>query len=195
MSDHALEIDPAVFGGRKAPEPTRKTRSAKSRAVMSAEFIDPETGEPYRRRSSTEATGAGIFEIPARYRKAGWDYQWEAVKVLNEPVDASVHANLKDNGWRAVQGQEMPDLMPPGDFNGKPVERGGQILYKRPKYLSDQARDELQAKADQQMHDKFASAQMTPAGTAPRHLNKVQTNVEALPDDLRQQYESEIEEI
>lgn len=176
-------------------EPTRRTRSMTPRSKpIAADFIDPETGQPYRRRSKTGDVGAGIFEVPSRYRKRDWDYQWATVKVLNEPVDAAVHADMKDAGWRPVQPAEMPDMMPPG-WEGKTIERGGQILYKRPAYLSQEARDEMKVRADQQLRDKFAAAQMTPAGTAPRHLADVRTRIEELPPDLRQLAEGDVEEV
>ena len=176
-------------------EPVRRTRSVNPRkSSMREDYIDPDTGEPFRRRSKAGDIGAGIFEVPERYRKAGWDYQWATVKVLNEPVDAAVHADMKDAGWRPVTPVEAPDMMPPG-WEGKTIERGGQILYKRPAYLSQEARDELKTKADQQLRDKFAAAQMTPAGTAPRHLKDVRTSVEELPADLRAQIAGEVEEV
>jgi hypothetical protein len=177
----------AAFAGA---EPVRVSRRGGVRQVKKSlpeEFIDPETGEPFRRRSP-QAAGSGIFELRPESKRKGWDYQWVTVSVLNQPVDQGTFVTVKDAGWRPVSPEEMPEEVPPG-WQGKTIERGGQVLMKRPEYLSNQARKEQKEAADKALHDKYAQAQLTPPGSAKRINTGTDSRFEPLPDDLRAQYE------
>ena len=183
MTEEEIGAQPPVRQSRLTAEPRRATRSATPRKqALPEEFIDPETGKPFV-RATRAGNVQGQFDLPKQHMKPGWDYQWEALKVLGEPVDSSVHAAMKANGWRPVQPSEFPGMML-DSWTGNTIERGNQILYKRPKYLSEEARGELKEKADKQMEDKFAQAQMAPKGTAPRHVASVKQEYEVLPADL-----------
>lgn len=187
----ALAEQPPPRTPRRAPvdEPPRMSRrdgvSQAATTAIPEEFIDPDTGEPFRRKSLTEQKSAWN-ELDKKSVRNGWCYQWNPVRVLNEPVDASQARALRDGGWRPVHPREMPDECPPG-WTGDTIERHGQILYKRPAYLNEEARRESVRLANAQVKDRFAAAEMTPRGTLPKVVETIKQTIEPLPDDLQRE--------
>jgi hypothetical protein len=204
MSESIATDDPEIIAAPKRRGPARRSHSVRgpreSAETVREEFIDPETGKPYRRRSNASNASNG-FELRPESKKPGWDYQWEPIKVLNEPVDNAAFTALHDGGWRVVHPREMPEECPPGwvESGKNTIERGSQVLYKRPLYLTQEAKADNARRAQEQLEHKFAQAQMAPPGTAPRprHVNQVVSEMEPLPADLRAQYEGtpEFEEV
>jgi len=182
-----------------AAEPRRRTRRA-SRAnsarvtSVADEFIDPDTGEPFRRHSQSSGD-ANPFHSVVQWFKPGWDYQWMPERVLNQPVDASEYTAAYRQGWRLVAPAEMPKAVPPG-WSNPYIEMGAQRLYKRPMYLTKDARREQERVATEQLHDRFREAEMAPPGTLPRLQPQSQRRMEPLPADVRASlYEDEVQEV
>jgi len=195
MSDTRERHEPQTV----TPEPVRRTRrqvrknSAKI-TQASDEFIDPETGEPYRRHS--EQTGeANPFHSVVKWFKPGWDYQFNVERVVNQQVDPSNYTASRRQGWRLVHPDEMPGEMPP-DWDRPYIEIGAQRLYKRPMYLTKQARDEHERVSNQQVIDRYREADMTPPGTMKRLPSEIRQRMEPLPADVRASlYEDEVQEV
>ena len=148
----------------------RQSRAAPRRD--SAEFQDEE-GSPLRRRVNRNANP---YDIPQRLKKPGWDYQWWAIRVMGEPVDASELVEAREGGWRPVPAESMKELVPP-DWNKPHIERGGQVLYMRPMYLTEEARAEDLKLAEDQRYDKLKGALAGPAELAkiaPRIVDKME---------------------
>lgn len=151
MSEEAEGQDKASRGGnRVAPQPEgRRTR-----------------------RSRFSSSGDADFEVPAKYRKEEMSYQWWAVKVINQEVDAANHVVWADGGWDPVRPAEMPEMVPAG-YKGNTIDRRGLRLYKRPIYLTEEALAEDRAIANEQKNAKLAQALATPNDSAPRVGSKI----------------------
>jgi hypothetical protein len=199
MSDIAIDLTTAP-----APPPVEPVRKSRSRRGVGApapqvpeEFIDPDTGEPYRRVSRADGN-ISDFDVPAKQRKKGWDYQWFTIRVMQadaRDVDAGSMVAIHKGGWRPVTTDEMPGMMP-ANWATKLIEHNGQRLYKRPEYLSAEAKQEQTNRANEQMAARYESAGLAPPGTAPRHLTKVRTSIESVPQVLLDGGEmAEMEEI
>ena len=141
---------------KPAPVAQLKTRA---NPRTNAEFIDPETGEPYRR---TVDVDANPYDIPKALQRAGWDYQYWPVRVTGEPTDPSVAVAIREGGWRPCSPKDFPTLVPPG-WDKPYIERGAQILYQRPMYLTQEARAADIKKAEDQRYDKLKGALAGPA--------------------------------
>jgi hypothetical protein len=164
----------------------RRTRNARRLAiedqVISQDMIDPDTGLPFTRRSR-KGGDSGAFDIPSKFKKPGWDYQWVAVRVMGKEEDSSALVEVAEGGWRAVKTDEMRGFMPSG-WEGNVVERKGMRLFKRPMHLTLEAQDEQLQRAKTQKMEKFASAQLSAPGEARRTLVDVQTSYERLPGGM-----------
>lgn len=200
MSDEP-QIPALVGQGRRSQrgpqsEPPRVSRrnggGTQIVGEMPAEFIDPETGEPYRRRSLSEQLGPWN-ELREDSKQAGWAYQWSPARVLNEPVDASQARMMHEGGWRPVKPSEMPNEIPPG-WKADTIERHGQILYKRPAYLNAEAKKESHRLANQQVVDRYTTAGMNTPGRLPK-VSEISQTIEPLPDDMRTQRAVEVGEV
>lgn len=203
MSDEPNAI-PALVGNtvRRPPraaapqsEPPRMSRRGGGSQVVQetpAEFIDPDTNEPFRRKSQAE-TNTAWNELMPESKASGWVYQWCPVRVLNEPVDASQARAMHEGGWRPVRPTEMPKEIPPG-WDQNTIERHGQILYKRPAYLNEEAREESQRIANKAVIDRFTAAEMTPRGTLPK-VSEIKQTIEPLAEDLRYERAAELGEL
>lgn len=112
------------------------------------------------RRTRTEGSG-NWAEIPDKYRRPGWDYEYKTSRVNGADVDSSELSAVYEQGWRPVLARSMPDLVGPG-YAGKHVQRYGQILYTRPMTLTSEARAEDYAIAETQKQDKLQAASAVP---------------------------------
>jgi hypothetical protein len=169
--------------------PGRRTRSPRARVeVDPQEFIDPETGAPIKRRSRRD-TGNSEWDVPEKYRKPRWDYQWFTMKVLGVEEDPETLVSIADGGWRAVRPDEMPNMVPSG-YSLKTIDRRGMRLFTRPLHISEEARAEDAEFAREVRRQKFAQAQMgDPANRdmAPRAAvaQRFASQYEPLPADAR----------
>lgn len=117
--------------------------------------------ERLTRRSLTKGDERDAFYIPPHLKKPGWDYQWDATKVQNEPVGEHTRAMSWAQGWRPVPAHEMKEILPPG-YRRRTIEWGGQMLMMRPMRLSVEAREEMRAKAEEQKLNKMRQAAAVP---------------------------------
>lgn len=108
-------------------------------------------------RRSNKGDGDARLEIPAEYKRSGWDYEWKTEKINGATVDDSEVAETFEHGWRPVLAKSMPKMMTPG-FTSKYIRRLGQILYTRPQHLTDEANQEEYARAEQQKYDRLKHA-------------------------------------
>lgn len=109
-------------------------------------------------RRSRNQRDTGMFHVPDHVKRQGWDYQWIATKVVNEPVDGSVLASYRDQGWRPVTGADHPELALPGASPSDPIQRHGQMLVTRPMRLTIEARQEDYDFAERQKFDRLRAA-------------------------------------
>ena len=108
-------------------------------------------------RQSLEERQMNIFDLPEHRKRAGWDYRWEPVSVMNQPVQRHYMRDAERAGWRAEKARDWPELaegLKPDD----PIEEGGQQLLGRPMHLSMEAQVEIYNKAKQQERDRMQAA-------------------------------------
>lgn len=85
------------------------------------------------------------YSIPAEFLAEGYDYNWKRVSTHGQPEDPWKLTKVYENHWEDVQAEELPGYVPNGHKGH--IERGGLRLMKRPKYLSEDARNEELGKA------------------------------------------------
>lgn len=128
--------------------------------------------EPRRTRRSRLNGQWDDFHVPEEWKSPGWSYQWEVMKVLSVEVDQSEHVRIADGGWEPVRPTEMPGMMPVG-YKGNTIDRKGQRLYKRPEYLTKEAKDEDEMIARQQKQAKINQVYGTGQGEATRTVQTI----------------------
>ena len=148
-------------------EPRRESATPEEPAVA--------TGERMKRtRKRTEDK----FYIPAAIIPPGWTYEWKAQTILGKSNLDHMN-NLKDNHWKPVPADRHPRYL---------VEKDGQILMERPKYLTDEARREDLNLALEQVQSVRTGVASGPQGTAPRKGVNIRTGY----DDALVEHDEEI---
>lgn len=112
------------------------------------------------RRSRFERDVDGIH-FPERLKKAGWDYQFMTIRVMNADqsrVDESELVQWEDQGWRPCLAREYPSLAGRHAPPDSPIEMRGCRAYQRPKHLSVEASEEDYLYAEQQRVDRTRAA-------------------------------------
>lgn len=108
-------------------------------------------------RRKNQGDGDARLDVPEKYRKPGYDYEWKTARVNGADVDQSEVAEVYENGWRPVLAASMPDMVTPG-FVSKYISRLGQILYTRPMHLTEEANREQYDRAERQKFEKLRTA-------------------------------------
>lgn len=153
---------------RRAPERTASdaevqgiaSSGAAKRAEPAREAVRPEAPvreEPVRRVRRGERD-LGWADLPDKHKKPGWDYEWKAVRVFNEPVDGGTMLVVRNAGWRPELARDWPMMVEPGTAPDAPIERQGQRLYGRPMSLTNEAKQEDIEAAYGQQRDKMQAA-------------------------------------
>jgi hypothetical protein len=156
--------------------------------------LRPELREPIRQEgrdlppmglSLDEDEDLSEFKIPGHYFANGWDYQWKTYSIYGKE-DPYYISKLKRRHWEEVQAETHPDIALPGQTGA--IIKGGLILMRRPRYLTDQAKAREEAKARQVMGDKLQQLGLAPPGTLPRTADprtapKVKTSYEPIPEE------------
>lgn len=137
-------------------EPTREASRSNGRAGRVV--IAGRNGEELTRK---RRVGIDPFYIDPAIIPEGWVYQWNAITVLgNQDVLADQNLLMAENGWRPVPADRHPGrYMPPGHKGA--IIRGGQRLEERPRALSEEARMEELAAANQLVTDRNEALQLT----------------------------------
>jgi len=158
-------------GGRPRKHPVRTAAPRSAADAGSAGSPDPHAAAPLveaddrrtddsheiTRRSRSERT-LNQFDIPANWRKPGWDYQFWVTSVVGQPVENSQFMDVYEGGWRPVYWKDVPKPWNPGAKAEDQIERLGQRLFLRPMKLTQQARQEDYQAAEQQRLDRIRSA-------------------------------------
>ena len=101
-------------------------------------------------RVSRRQRSTGTFDLPARFKKPGWDYKWETISVYNMPAETSAITDTYEAAWRPELARNWPTLVLPDTGATAPVIRGGQQLFGRPMSFTIQAKEEDYAAAKEQ---------------------------------------------
>lgn len=127
------------------------------RADTTRDAYRPEAIEQLTRRRRADRDVGGM-DVPKHLKKPGWDYQFMAIRILNQPVDGAELREWREGGWRPVLVGDMPQMGEPGDARDLPIEMRGLRLYTRPMKFTVEARQEDYAYALQQQQDKMLTA-------------------------------------
>ena len=96
----------------------------------------------------------------------GISYEWKRESVYGK-ADTDHINNLRDNHWAPVPGDRHPGLV---------LAKDGLRLYERPKYLTDEAKQEDYEIAMGEMKTKERQLLSTPPGTMTRDHPSVRNN-------------------
>lgn len=129
-------------------------------AVQAAPAREP-TPEGSITRMSLEDRQITSFDLPMHRKRAGWDYKWEVVTVMNQRVDRASIRDAYKAGWRPEKAKDWPELLEGSIGEIGPddaIEEGGQMLMGRPMHLSHEAQVETYNKAKTQERDRMQAA-------------------------------------
>lgn len=158
IGDPEPEPEPAVMR-RNAPRPPLRadTRTPTREAPRGRGEVFGRNGERLSRKRNSNADP---FHIEVSIVPNGWEYQWNAITVIgNSEVLADQALAMAENGWRPVPSERHPGRFMPEGHKGS-ILRGGCRLEERPKILSDEARAEDLARAQQLVKDRNESLRM-----------------------------------
>lgn len=156
----------------KTEEVERQRGGNRPRREPKSEDVVAAAPEERRTRRSRLSSGTDEMDVPKKYRQPEMDYQWWTVKVLNQEIDPSDHVTYAEGGWEPVRPEEMPDMVPRG-YSSNTIDRRGLRLYKRPMYLTEEARAEDYSMALAQKQAKISQAMSQPGDSAPRVGQKI----------------------
>lgn len=124
-------------------------------------------------------------------RQATWDYvppelippgmvvEWKRISTLGEPEPSENLIMLEEQGWEPATKDSFGPMLPLGSEKNT-IERRGQRLYMRPKELSDEARAEEKAAADEQLRGKLQQLGMAGQGEFARKSPVVKRTYERI---------------
>lgn len=111
-------------------------------------------GETERLKRSRKRTTERLYVDP-KIIPEGIEYEWKARSCYGKATDPMNWENLRENHWTEV---------PPDRHPGIVVEQDGLVLMQRPKYLSQEARQEDFAIAQDQARRAGLKVRETPQG-------------------------------
>ena len=112
------------------------------------------TGRDGEILSRSRRSGTDPFDVPQNFVPTGWEYQWCAVSSYgNTEIMRTLLTEFEQNGWRPVQYERHDGFFAQKGKSGAIIVRG-QMLMERPKQMCDDARDEDERNARQQMRDR-----------------------------------------
>jgi len=193
MSDEKapeIEAPKNPFRGARGQNTTasREAKRAAERAQERTETRGPAAEAPAERLYRTKRHTADHLYIDPRMVPNGMTYEWKRESVYGEP-DPDNMLDAQENHWKPVDGARHPNLA--GGKKG-PIKKKGLILCERPKYLTDEAKQEQYDEARAQLMGTRQLINSTPANTFTRNhqsaqaVSKINTSyspVDFIPDE------------
>lgn len=130
------------------------------------EPIKAEVRKTRKRRGNVDPLWIDPRDIPA-----GTTYEWKRQTVYGMR-NPGYEVALAENGWEPVPVSRHRGFMPPG-WKGS-IERDGLILMERPAYLTEEARQEDQMMARENLRAQMGQNSQAPQGTLSRDHPAVQ---------------------
>lgn len=119
-----------------------------------------------RKRKRGDSTGDWSF-VPPDLIPEGYTVEWKNTHIYGQPVPPDYHIDLRNQGWEPASMHQFGPMMP-DTWEKTTIERRGQILMIRPKELTDEARAEDRAAANEQIRGKLQQVGLAPSGTMER---------------------------
>lgn len=138
-------------------------------------------GTPRLTRKRNRTSDA--FAIPANLIRRGESLEWKRVSCYGKP-DPRHMSDMMGNHWKPVQQADRPELAAYASETSPDgaIMNGGLVLCSRPKYLTDDARQEDYDIAMGEIGKIKQRLADTPDGTLPRSIARVRTEYEPLPE-------------
>lgn len=95
-------------------------------------------------------TAENRYSVDKSKQPPNTDYQWKRVSIWGKP-DEEHQINMAANGWTPVPADRHPELAGLKATKDQFIVRGGQMLMERGKELTQQARLDDKARADEQI--------------------------------------------
>ncbi len=161
QEDVRAEAPVSRMAPRPAPRPTNTRDPNREPARRGAVIVTGRDGEQLTRRHTTVGDK---YDVPLHEIPVGWEYQWNAVTILNQGIEEIVRGDLQmhANGFRAVPASRHPGRWTPHGFDGQIVVEGLR-LEERPASLGVEAREEDKARAKAQVRDRTDALRLTQA--------------------------------
>lgn len=134
-----------------------------------------------RQRRSTTAGADKRFYIDPSVIPEGFDYNWKRITCKGEQ-DTEHQIDLAENGWTPVPAERHRDKAGQKAEAGSMIIRGGLVLMERPTSITEEAQEEDETKAKDQLRTQFARLGQTDRGALPREVRKAKRSF-ASPDD------------
>lgn len=176
MTELNLDSMPAVTKApaKPKPEPAAPRQALRDTPERSIRDV-PRAPDGLRRQRTGDISPFYLPEqVVQRYIEAGWSLEWKTFTVFGEQ-NWSYQNALSENGWEPVVTDEIPGYMPK-DYTGA-IIRDGMMLMKRPAYLTEEAREEQNRIAVEQVRSQEAKLADAPAGTLTRSHPKLANGV------------------
>jgi hypothetical protein len=151
--------EPVVRRGRGRPrkqiaEPVRETVRQAARDSSGNVVVMGRDGEILTR---SRKEGIDPFDVPVKFIPIGWSYQWNAISTYgNSEIFQAQNVEFHQNGWRPVPASRHDGFFMPKGHKGSIIIRGQQLM-ERPEALTQEAKDEHERRANQQMRDRDAA--------------------------------------
>lgn len=124
-----------------------------------------------------------IPAIPKALIPDGMDYNWKR-QFFYGKEDKQHRIRMGQFHWTEVPYSRHEGRIATDDPEKKIISNGGLILMERPCYLSQEAHEEEQKRANQQVKDKIRSLKLSPEGTFNRTVAKAESKYDlSVPDD------------
>lgn len=130
------------------------------------ENLREEPARLVRRRGMT----SDKFYVPEELKKPELSYEWKRETTMGQR-DTEHQVDLASNHWRAVPATDMPGMMP-ADHTGT-INRGGMVLMSRPKYLTEEATQEILDMANERIYTNSRRLGQSAPDQLPRTAPKV----------------------
>lgn len=119
------------------------------------------------------------FYVPEDLKDPRFTYEWKATHIMGKELDAAHQASIQQQGWVPAPAKLFKQMLPKG-ATASVIERGGQMLFMRPKELTDRSRLLDKKKANDQVKSKMQALGMTKPGELDRKVNVVKKSYESM---------------
>ncbi|HQT62535.1 MULTISPECIES: hypothetical protein [unclassified Acidiphilium] len=117
------------------------------------------------------------YYVPADRLNPEMSYEWKRKSNMGA-LDVEHQVMLAENHWQPVQAADIPGMMPVGHEGA--IERGGMILMSRPRYLTEEAEQEILDISTDRVRSQEQRLGLTEQGQLPRARPKISRSVAPL---------------
>lgn len=117
----------------------------------------PKKTRKYKRGDNTKTWDF----VPPELIPEGMSVEWKNISVYGQEVESDYTVRIHDQGWEPANPAQFKAMLPEG-WSKNTIDRRGQRLYIRPQELTDEAKAEEKAAANEQLRGKLEQLGMAP---------------------------------